>query len=77
MPNLGQIGDVPGKWTLDWGPGITSNFFKWKANRMFVASYRDPASNLPVFTAVASSLGAMAYPPWTFNAGQSPLNQCS
>jgi hypothetical protein len=52
VPLIGQIGDVPGKWTLDWGPGITSNFFDWKANLLFVASYRDPASNLPIFTAV-------------------------
>ena len=52
VPAIGQIGDVPGKWTLDWGPAVTTNLLSWKANLLFAASYRDPASNLPIFSAV-------------------------
>jgi hypothetical protein len=52
VPTIGQIGDVPGTWTLDWGPAITTSILSWKANLMFAASYRDPASNLPLFSAV-------------------------
>lgn len=52
VPKIGQIGDVPGKWTLDWGPAVTTNRLSWKANLLFAASYRDPASNLPIFSAV-------------------------
>lgn len=52
VPRIGQIGDVPGTWTLDWGPAITTNRWSWKANLLFAASYRDPASNLPIFSAV-------------------------
>lgn len=52
VPQIGQIGDVPGTWTLDWGPAITTHLLSWKANLLFAASYRDPASNLPIFSAV-------------------------
>ncbi len=52
IPNLGQIGDVPGTWTLDWGPAITTSLLSWRANLMYAASYRDPASTLPIFSAV-------------------------
>lgn len=52
VPTLGQIGDVPGTWTLDWGPAVTTNLLSWKANMLFAASYRDPVSKLPIFSAV-------------------------
>lgn len=52
VPALGQIGDVPGRWTLDWGPAVTMNPLSKNANLLFAASYRDPASNLPIFSAV-------------------------
>ena len=52
VPTIGQIGDVPGTWTLDWGPAITTNLLSWKANLMFAASYRDPSTNIPIFTAI-------------------------
>lgn len=52
VPSLGQIGGVPGTWTLDWGPAITTNLLSWRANLMYAASYRDPASTLPIFSAV-------------------------
>ena len=52
VPSLGQIGNVPGTWTLDWGPAITTSILSWKANLLFAASYRDPSSNLPIFSAV-------------------------
>lgn len=45
--------DVPGYWQLEWGPAITMNRFSWRANLLFVASYRDKASKLPIFTAVS------------------------
>jgi len=37
-----------GSWQLEWGPAISSH----DANLLCVASYRDQASNLPIFTAV-------------------------
>jgi hypothetical protein len=52
VPKIGTIGKVPGNWTLDWGPAITANLLHWKANLLFAASYRDPDSNLPIFSAV-------------------------
>lgn len=52
VPSLGQIGNVPGKWTLDWGPAITTSILSWKANLLFAASYRDPSTDLPIFSAV-------------------------
>lgn len=52
VPTIGQIGDVPGTWTLDWGPAITTNLLSWKANLLFAASYRDPSTMLPIFSAV-------------------------
>jgi hypothetical protein len=44
--------DTNGYWQLEWGPGITLNRWSWRANLIFVASYRDTASKLPIFTAV-------------------------
>jgi lipase (class 3) len=52
VSKLGQIGNVPGTWTLDWGPAITASPLSWKANLLFAASYRDPVSKLPIFSAV-------------------------
>jgi hypothetical protein len=38
-----------GRWQVDWGPVVSAD----NANLMYVASYREAASGLPVFTAVA------------------------
>ncbi|HEX6099684.1 MAG TPA: hypothetical protein VF432_25440 [Thermoanaerobaculia bacterium] len=38
----------PGTWQLEWGPAVSSH----DANLLYVASYRDQASNLPIFAAV-------------------------
>jgi len=37
-----------GTWQLEWGPAVSSH----DANLLYVASYRDQASNLPIFAAV-------------------------
>lgn len=37
-----------GSWQLEWGPAVSSH----NANLLYVASYRDQASNLPIFAAV-------------------------
>ena len=44
--------DTNGYWQLEWGPAITMNRWSWRANLIFVASYRDADSKLPIFTAV-------------------------
>ena len=44
--------DTDGYWQLEWGPAVTMNRWSWRANLIFVASYRDKASKLPIFTAV-------------------------
>ena len=38
----------PGTWQLEWGPAISSH----NANLVYFATYRDQASNLPIFGAV-------------------------
>lgn len=38
----------PGTWQLEWGPATSSH----DANLLYAASYRDQASNLPIFAAV-------------------------
>jgi hypothetical protein len=38
----------PGTWQLEWGPALSSH----DANLLYVASYRDEASGLPIFAAV-------------------------
>lgn len=54
MPLAGTIQGLqsqysnPGSWQLDWGPAVSSH----DANLLYCASYRDQASNLPIFGAV-------------------------